>query len=166
MKSAIRRFVVAFVVALSLGAAVEATFSEVVVHGTTWGTADKWKIWVYNGPVVNGLPTGSQIGYGLFTYNQMQVYLQADGKYHVQFSALGVADPSAAQSSYSQHINLTVGRSESMIEILDKRDQLARERAQTFGAKPWQVLRGVFVGIFDGRVVGGGGSGTAGKAAR
>lgn len=95
------------------------TFTEVVVHGTTWGTADKWKIWVYDGPIVNGLPTGNQIGYGFFTYNQMQVYLQGDGKYHVPLSALGVADPSQAQSAYSQHINLTVGRSELTIEILD-----------------------------------------------
>lgn len=99
--------------------AAASTFTEVIVHGTTWGMADKWKVWVYDGPAVNGLPTGNQIGYGLFTYNQMQVYLQADGKYHVPLSALGVADPSAAQSAYSHHTNLTVGRSESMIEILD-----------------------------------------------
>lgn len=96
------------------------TLDSVLVHSGSWGSADKWKVYDYDGPAVNGVCTGNQIGYKLIASSEMATYWDSGvSKYRVPMSVLGVGNPAASQCGYSYHYNLTVGRSESTIEILD-----------------------------------------------
>jgi hypothetical protein len=89
----------------------------VLVHATTWGTQDFWKLYAYDG--ANG--SGNLLdGPRTFSYSQMNAYWDASvNKYRVPLTVFANTTPGAIVSVKSQHINFTVGRSELTIEILD-----------------------------------------------
>jgi hypothetical protein len=93
------------------------TYTYVLVHGTTWGTDDVWKLYAYDG--ANG--SGNLLdGPRTFNYSQMQPYWDASiGKYRVPLTVFANTTPGAIVSVTDKHINFTVGRSEWPVEILD-----------------------------------------------
>jgi hypothetical protein len=155
--SAARVFVCAAV--LVLASVLEASaFTNVQAHSLNVGS-DTHKIYVYNG--THG--SGTLIGTKVLSGTQIAVYYSAGCScYEVPLSIISyVSGYSAADavSGRQQHLspNLPSGQ-ELTIEILDERAALAGAAVERFGAKPFHLWRSLFVGIFDGRVVGGGSS--------
>jgi hypothetical protein len=106
-----------FSLAIFSSAPKATTYTDTLVHATTWGTQDFWKLYAYDG--ANG--SGNLLdGPRTFTYTQMQGYFDASvNKYRVPLTVFTNTTPGAIVSVKSQHINFTVGRSELTIEILD-----------------------------------------------
>lgn len=93
----------------------KASSTNALVHGTTWSNQDHWKLYAYDG--ADG--TGNQIGFTNLSYSQITPYWDSSvGKYRVPLSVF-CEYPENVVSVKSVHYNLTVGSSESMIEILD-----------------------------------------------